>query len=186
MTARNLRPFFYCTMIECLTNPQQFKRLETWYDFDALNNSITQGKGNDFGAMGEIWVNDYFADKNNLKRYSCKDFDFKIDGYKTEVKSKHTNFLPPKSDWLFSVAKSSLHQLCDVYFFVSILKDLSKGYIVGYLTRAEFWAKSFDCKKGEKDIHGWTFKEDCKSVYVSDLNQFKHPPKKPVQLCLQF
>ena len=50
-------------MLQLNVNSSQLERAKILYDFKELNNSLTKGKGNLIGALGEIMVFDYYKNK---------------------------------------------------------------------------------------------------------------------------
>ena len=92
-----------------------------------IRNSITKGKGNLVGFLGEVvancvlggeWVNTY-------------DYDLVLkDGTKVDVKSKTVTSVP-RGHYDCSVAALNTKQRCDAYAFVRIKKDLSVGWDLG-------------------------------------------------------
>ena len=161
-------------MIEIDITEKQVERAEKLYDFKNLKNSITEGKSNIYGAMGEIIVFDYFCDKCKILHESTFDYDMIIDDIKVDVKSKKVTSYP-KENYVCSVAAANISQLCDYYLFTRIMKDFSKGFILGYLKKDEFYKIAFFGKKGELDetdqYRKWTFSADCYNVKISELKK---------------
>ena len=91
-----------------------------------LNNSITKGQGNIVGAeyLDIILDNTY-------------DYDLIYKNKKIDVKSKKVT-TPPKSYYECSIAALNTKQKCDLYIFTRITKDLSKGWILGYLDKENY------------------------------------------------
>jgi hypothetical protein len=50
-------------MIEIEITEEQRKRAKELYEFNVLKGSVTKGKGNEVGALGEVIVLDYFSKK---------------------------------------------------------------------------------------------------------------------------
>ena len=48
-------------MIRLNISPEQLQRAKEMYEFNALKNSVTEGKSNIYGAIGEVMVYDYFS-----------------------------------------------------------------------------------------------------------------------------
>jgi hypothetical protein len=138
-----------------------------------LNNSIREGKGNKIGILGEILVADYY---HNVRKFPTKivnnfDYDLDIDGIRVDVKTKETTVIP--EDYFYcSVASYNTSQKCDLYYFVRIMTDLSRGWLLGGLLREDFYEKSTFGKKGEIDPtsrHNWRFRADCYNVPIKEL-----------------
>lgn len=144
------------------------------YKFKELNNSITAGKSNIYGALGEVCVRDYFSKKSGyaVDHTATYDYDMIINGSKIDVKTKKTKVLP-ESHYLCSIAAYNTNQECDFYFFVRISESLNKCYLLGYMNKEEFFSQSVFKRKGDMDINGWRFKADCYNMEIGNINRFK-------------
>lgn len=155
-----------------ITN-EQIERAKKLYPFDNLKGSITEGKSNLYGALGEIIVNDYFTQKGLTVDFSSTyDYDMKIEGYKVDVKTKRTTVIP-KPNYLCSISSWNTKQKCDFYFFLRIDKDLKEGYLLGYKRKEVFFTESTFNEKGSEDTNGWKFKSDCYNLSIGKLDKFK-------------
>jgi hypothetical protein len=125
-------------MITLHPTPQQIERAKNLYDFDALKGSITKGKSNIYGALGEILCLDYFPTARKEESY---DYDLIIKNYRVDVKTKRTT-VPPQKHYRCSV--THLKQETDYYFFLRITEDLSLAYLLGYLSKQEMIDNSTD------------------------------------------
>jgi len=163
-------------MIELEITEGQKCKAFAMYDFDTLKDSITDGKSKLWGALGEIVVHDFFNDQGYETEYKpTKDFDLVISTFTVDVKTKRTTVKPRMNYWA-TIAATSKHQRCDMYFFVRILKNLSTAYLLGYLPSDTFWEVAKFYKKGEIDPLGdgeWRFAADCYNVKMEDLYAFK-------------
>ena len=81
----------------------------------SLNNSITSGKGNLGGRVGEI----AFASYVGAEIADDYDYDLILNGEKIEIKTKRRT-VPIKGHYEVSVASTSLHQNPDRYVFISV------------------------------------------------------------------
>lgn len=158
-------------MITLEISEEQLSKARKLYDFDALNGSITKGKSNIYGALGEVVCHDYFSQKFEASYESTKDYDLIVGGYKVDVKTKKTTVIP-KPHYLSSVSCWNTRQECDFYFFVRIRESLKTAYMMGYMSPKEFYEVSTFRKKGEEDVNGWLFKDDCYNLELSKLHQF--------------
>ena len=70
-------------MITLDINEEQIQRAEALYPFGALNGSITNGKSNIYGALGEVVVMDYYR-HIDIDTESTYDYDLIIDGHKVD------------------------------------------------------------------------------------------------------
>lgn len=155
-------------MIKMITTPEMLEQARNEADkIGRLKNSIRNGEGNVYGCLGEIMVRKYFKEKadNNL------DYDLTLRNLKIEVKTKVRSGMPlPHYDC--TVSDYNAKQQCDFYVFVSMLKDLSAGWIVGALTKDEFFKEATFSRKGDVDPrtpNGWAYKADCYNVPVSKV-----------------
>jgi len=148
----------------------QVERAKRLYDFEALNGSITKGKSNVYGALGEILVADHFFDVG-VDFSSTKDYDMIIKGYKVDVKTKRTT-VEPKEFYFCSISNWNTKQECDFYFFVRVMEDFTKGFLLGYIRKKEFYEKAVFKKKGDEDTNGFLFKDNCYNVEISKLKKF--------------
>lgn len=157
-------------ILEVEIEERHIQQANELYDFDALNNSITKGKSNTYGAIGEVVILEYLRKNKDPLSENKGNFHYDIicENEKWEVKTKRTR-VKPKSYYLCSVPAYNTSQKCDYYVFVRVLEDYSKAYILGYISRDDFYKKSFFKKKGEKDINGFEFKADCFNIKIENL-----------------
>jgi hypothetical protein len=155
-----------------ITN-NQIERAKKLYLFKELKGSITKGKSNIYGALGEIIVYDYFFNKGFYIDFnSTYDYDLIINEFKIDVKTKRTTVMP-KENYLCSISSFNIKQKCDFYFFCRITEDMKICYLLGYKNKKDFFNQSTFNKKGTLDINGWDFKDDCYNLEISKLNKFK-------------
>ena len=159
-------------MIKISISNEQIERAKSLYPFDCLNNSITKGKSNLFGALGEVIVYDYFKGKKTIDFTSTYDYDMIIDKHKVDIKTKKTTVVP-KEYYLCSISASNIKQNCDYYFFVRIKEDFKTGYLLGYINKDKFYQEAIFKTKGDLDINNFIFKDDCYNLEISKLNKFK-------------
>ena len=149
-------------MIEIDITEDQRQRAKELYEFNVLKGSVTEGKGNEVGALGEVIVWDQF--KKITEYVGSYDYDMIIRGKKVDVKTKLQNFAP-KPYHRANIFAYNIRQKCDYYCFVAILSDLSKGWIIGWKEKERFFKEAIFKKKGEVDNvgtnEGWVFKGDC-------------------------
>jgi len=158
-------------MIEIDISKDQIKRAKELYDFQNLRGSVTKGKGQIYGAMGEIIVNDYYG-SDRVVFESTYDYDMLIDGYKVDVKTKHANFTPQPS-WVCSLPSYNTKQKCDYYIFCTVKKSMDKAWILGAISKQSFFERSEFAKRGTPDKDGFKFRCDCYNLEVNQLNQIK-------------
>ena len=149
-----------------------------------INNSITGGRGNLAGYLGEEAVANHIgaeivSSHNGREKY---DYDLIKDGKRVEVKTKRRT-VQPRDDYDVSVAITSEHQRPDIYIFVSLQFERSEGqygskvyyglkniWLLGmaepydYFTRAKLW------KKGDQDSsNGFVTHSDMYNLAISDI-----------------
>lgn len=158
-------------MITLPITAEQVERASELYPFDALENSITKGGSQIYGAMGEVVFGDFYSDR--YERKDTYDYDFwnPRNGTTVDVKTKRTTAVP-RGNWNCSVAAFNTRQACDYYFFVRVMEDLSTAFLLGYLGKEEFYEMADFRKKGEPDPlkKGWKFTADCYNIPISKLH----------------
>jgi len=140
-------------------------------ELGVLNNSITRGKGNVIGFLGEVMVADYFGCKlDNSYQHDL----MSPNGILLEVKTKKTT-VTPKDYYEVSIARFNTKQSCDYYVFCRVLEDQSIGWILGYDTPTFYKETCKFLKKGEVDPdNNYTVKADC---YNKPINKLTFPDK---------
>lgn len=151
------------------------------YDFVNLNNSITNGASQLYGAIGEVMILKFYKEKLRIteKQFnyliideSSYDYDFIMNNRAIEVKTKKIN-VTPKEEYVVSVASSNSDQKCDYYYFTMVHDDCTKGWLLGFISKEDFFNKAVLCKKGEIDPlskrKGFLVKADCYSLRISDI-----------------
>jgi len=156
-------------MIKLPISDDQLKRAENLYPFEALKESIMEGKSNIYGAIGEIIVMDYY-DGTYMGKY---DYDLLIASQKVDVKTKRTT-VEPKPSYYATISKNGIgvNQKCDYYCFVRVLENKKSAYILGFIKKEDFFKQAFEHKIGEPDASselGWKFKSDGHSLEISKL-----------------
>ena len=131
-----------------------------------LNNSITKGQGNIAGFLGGEIVLNYLNENDN----NSYDYDLVLkDGRKVDVKTKRTT-VKPRTNYDCSVAAFNTKQKCDVYIFCRILNDMSRGWILGYKDKKDYFDEARFMKKNQIDpANNFRVKADCYNVAIEDL-----------------
>jgi len=133
-----------------------------------LRNSITKGKGNIYGFLGEILFNSL------IKGRQANTYDYDLitkKGYTVDVKTKKCT-TPPKTHYDCSVASLNTKQRCDVYGFVRVLDDMSKGWVLGYLPKEVYYQKARLLRRGQVDpSNNFKVHTDCYNVSISELKE---------------
>jgi hypothetical protein len=136
-------------------------------ELGSIKNSITNGEGNLAGFLGELVV----ASKMKAKLYNTYDYDLiDPDGNRIDVKTKRC-VSPPMPDYECSIAATNIHQECDMYVFVRVLRVYTKAWILGKLSKDDYFKRATFHKKGSIDpANKYTFKADCYNVKIKDLD----------------
>jgi hypothetical protein len=135
-----------------------------------LNNSISKGTGNVIGFLGEIGVNDMLKDSEISNTY---DYDIKTPKFTIDVKTKRCG-VKPLDYYMCSVSAYNTKQTCDVYVFVRMLHDLSKGWVLGWIEKEKYFDEATFYKKGEKEgDNGFIIKADCYNLPIKKLHDIK-------------
>lgn len=159
-------------MIEIeITDEMRKSAFDKSMEMGQLRNSITQGKHNEYGFLGEAMVAKYL----NCATNNTYEYDIILqDGTRLEVKSKPTPHKPPDY-YEANLSALNPHQRCDYYVFCRIMKDKSKGWIVGYDSREDYLKTAKLYKKGEKfSRNEYTVRSDC---YIKEIKNLQHPKK---------
>ena len=135
-----------------------------------LNRSITKGKSNLYGMLGEEIVANYVAGRID----DTYDYDIVApDGLKIDVKTKKTTAcLTPASHYTATVWGGNTRQRCDAYVFVRVCTDLDKrlAWICGWLPKDAFYSTAVEYKKGQVDReNGYKVHADCWNVRIDQL-----------------
>lgn len=134
-----------------------------------LNNSITNGEGNEAGFLGEEIV---LALIQRFERSNTYDYDLICEKIKIEIKSKRCTSTP-KMYYECSVADFNTKQDATIYIFTRILTkngSTSGGWFLGWLPKEEFYTNAIFHKKGDVDSsNNFTFKADCYNISISEL-----------------
>ena len=151
-------------MIELRITPQQIERAKINRKNlpENSNNSIRAGDGTIIGCLGEVVLADYLG----VPLCNTYDYDLIYKDQKVEIKTKDRT-VPPAPFYNCTVSAANATQKCDFYFFMSLLKDMSKGWLVGYLSRNEFFDKAFYLAEGERD-YGKELPAACYNVQIAN------------------
>jgi hypothetical protein len=159
-------------MIRIAITDKMLAQANSLYHFRNLPGSITAGKSQIYGAIGEVMVMHHFKGKEILFEPTF-DYDMIIDGHKIDVKTKKTTVVP-MPDYFCSISCHNTKQKCDYYFFTRVMEDKTEGFLLGYIGKDDFYKKAQKKNKGDLDVNGFVFKDDCYNLMVKDLHQFKY------------
>ena len=133
-----------------------------------VKNSITRGEGNLAGFLGEIMAESVIPTAT-IKNTPHYDLVYE-DGSTADVKTKRCTS-DPLPHYECSVADFNPFQECDKYIFVRVMKNLSKGWILGELPKNDYFGKARFMEKGQYDPRNdWYCKGDCWNVEIKELN----------------
>lgn len=150
-----------------ITDEMLIKARRKAIDLGQLNNSIERGDGNLVGFLGELVAQKVIGGRvKNTYEY---DLVLK-DGTKVDVKTKKTS-VAPKDYYDCSIANYNTKQDCDEYCFVRVKNTLDKAWVLGRISKEEYFKKARFLKKGEQDgDNGYMVKADCWNLTISELN----------------
>lgn len=139
-----------------------------------LYGSLTQGRGNKIGCMGEILVHDLIGGE----RVGDEIYDYDIitpSELTVDVKTTQASSKPePHYTARIYGSESQREKLinkCDIYFFVRCNQQLSLATLVGWLPSHEFFDLANYTPKGGKDGDDWRpAYSDQYTVAIAELN----------------
>lgn len=157
--------------LEVLVTPDQYDRAEKRAnELGILNNSITNGKSNGWGMLGEEIVRDLFhcTDSDDIYNYDLKT----PNGMKLEIKTKKTSMKKrPQGHFECSVCHHNTRQKCDAYVFVRVSTEIPKAWICGYKPKKDFMREARYFKKGDTDpSNGYKVHASCYNLNISELD----------------
>jgi len=156
--------------IEVHVTPDQYDRAEKrGNELGVLKNSITKGKSNGWGMLGEEIIRDLLNCTDSDDIYN---FDLKTpNGMRLEIKTKKTSMtVAPKPHFECSVCNHNPRQKCDAYVFVRVSTHSPKAWICGYKTKDDFSREARFFKKGDTDAsNGYKVHASCWNMNISEL-----------------
>lgn len=159
-------------MIKRYITPEQIAEAKKLYTFKALNNSITEGESQIYGALGEVIAIEFLQSLNkNVQYVGCYDYDLEINGKKIDVKTIKTD-KEPTNDFNANISAYNTRQQTDFYLWCSVSESMQYGYIIGYLEKDEFYRIAELKKKGEIDFGSWVFKSDTYTTKIKNVKKF--------------
>tara|TARA_R110000824_G_scaffold87254_2_gene215173 strand:+ start:775 stop:1299 length:525 start_codon:yes stop_codon:yes gene_type:complete len=169
---------------ELTFDKSMIEEAQEWADnLGAIKNSITKGKGNYVGRLGELALAKHIGAGEAQDQSG---YDLIFNGKKIEVKTKR-RAVPPRENYIVNLAKTSRHQRPDIYAFLSAqfesqksgqYKNLEKLWLCGYKSSEDYFNESTFYAKGDIDP-GWKptpqrkhyrFSADCYVMNISDLD----------------
>ena len=159
-----------CTILELKPTDAQVIKAQMMSDeMGILKNSITKGKGNVIGFLGEIVLSDHFK----WPQANTYDYDLiTAEGKTVDVKSKQCRSIP-QPHYECSISSYNTKQQCDYYAFTRIKSDYSVLWFAGLMPKELYFTQATKKHKGEVDpSNGFTFKSDCFNLPLSALQEY--------------
>jgi len=155
---------------EVWVTTEQYERAEKRAEeLGVLRNSITKGKSNGWGMLGEEIIRDMLncVDSDDIYNYDLKT----PDGTRLEIKTKKTSMTKaPKPYFECSVCNHNPRQRCDVYVFLRVSTKINKAWICGFKSKSDFMEQSRFFKKGDTDAsNGYKVHASCYNMNISEL-----------------
>ena len=155
--------------MKILISPSQLKRAQELYEFNKLRNSISEGRSQIYGAIGEIVVWDWLCSSGVATEYhGSLDYDLFAEDVTIDVKSIRVN-VPPTNEHNANISAHNTKQKTFLYFWVYVLEDMSTAWLVGWLDKESFFEEATFNKIGEKDGPKFVFKSDTYSLKIKHL-----------------
>jgi len=131
-----------------------------------LQGSVTGSLSHVVGAIGEVVV----ADALDASEANTYDYDLLKNGNRIDVKTKRCRS-KPFPHYECTVTAHGSKQDCDTYIFVRILNDNTTAWILGGISKEEFYEKATRYKRGDVDpSNDFTFKADSYNLPISELH----------------
>ena len=158
-------------------NQKMIDQASQWAnDLGGIKNSITKGRGNYAGRLGELALAEHLGSTVE----DSKDYDLIYDGKKIEVKTKR-RAVEPKPDYTVNIAATSLHQKPDIYAFLSMeyldrdsggnYTDLLQIWLCGYKNSEQFFEEASFWPKGHPDPPAFKTHRDMYVMKIKDLDE---------------
>jgi len=157
-------------------NQKMIGQASLWaHDIGRIKNSITKGRGNYAGRLGELAL----AKHLGVEVEDRKDYDIIYDGKKVEVKTKR-RAVKPKPEYTVNVAATSKHQKPDSYAFLSLeytdrdsggnYSDLLHIWLCGYKSAEQFFKEAEFWPKGTPDPPFFKTHRDMYVLTIGELD----------------
>ena len=161
--------------------PAQVNRAQQRADeLGRLNKSITKGRSNVYGMLGEEIVATYFGATLENRKPQLFQYDIVLpDGSTADVKTKKTTSrVAPKGHYTATVWGGNTAQQCDRYIFVRICTDLDArlAWICGQMPKEEFMKTATFFRRGQFDKdNGYRVHADCFNMRIDHLHPVISP-----------
>ena len=135
-----------------------------------LNNSISKGKGNLIGFVGEYAVLSFIKDGHLSNTY---EYDIITPTSTIDVKTKGCSSVP-LDHYVCSIAAYNTKQKCSHYAFVRMFYDFEKCWVLGWIEKEKYFDEAKFLKQGEEDgDNGYIVKADCYNLPIKKLNDIE-------------
>ena len=146
------------------------RALKQGAEMGSLHGSITDGNGNVAGFLGEEII---LAECSDIKRENTYDYDMLLNDMTIDVKTKRCTS-KPRDYYECSIADFNTKQKSDIYIFVRVMNDYSKGWILGYKKKNAYFKDAVFHEKGDVDTNNdFVFKADCYNLAIKDLDKIE-------------
>lgn len=121
------------------------------------------------GFLGEELFQSKYPEAKQDDTY---DYDFLFHGKTIEVKTRLFK-KEPQEHWDVTLFVWESRQQCDIYYFCGISEDHDTGYLLGWITKDDFFKKSTKVSKGDKCYNGEPAKTNSRNLKISELNPLR-------------
>lgn len=154
-------------MIEINIQPEHiYKAKQQANELGELKHSITKGKSNIYGFIGEVVLSDVLG----IPQTNTYDYDLETStGIKIDVKTKRTT-RTPLPYYECSIAAYNTTQRCDYYAFCRVNESLDTLWFLGIIKKEKYFEKAKFLRKGQIDgDNGFVVKADCYNLSISEI-----------------
>lgn len=146
------------------------KRAEAYAkELGTLRGSFMHGARNMVGYLGdEIFQEHYPEAKRNFGFH----YNFEFTGKLVDVRARTVGG-EPNDSFEMALHLTRKPQSTDVYFFTCIRKDQKCGWLIGWLTVAQFLARAQYLKAGSAMPQGGEYRTDSHIITFNQLNAIK-------------
>jgi len=158
-------------MLEVKIIPEWIKEAEEKSkEMGILKHSISEGKGNVLGFIGEQAVLSVLKEGKLNNTY---DYDIITPNGTIDVKTKRCRSVP-QPHYVASVAAYNTRQRCTYYVFVRMFSDYSRCWVCGWIEKEKFFDRAKFLKQGEEDgDNGYIVKDDCYNLAYEKMNDIE-------------
>lgn len=132
-------------------------------------NSFTNGDRRMLGFLGEQ-VFQYLRPQAINSNH--KSYDFEVNGKKIEVKTRVMYHEPTgEDDVSVHFNQDPRYYQADYFAFIGMAKDLSKCWLLGWISKNDFLARSYFVPKGTKITARFVAQHDNNAIKLRDLSR---------------